>query len=484
MPHNRNNRNPRQHHAKADTNNNINENNNGVQPIGERENNNAIVKPCCVPTGCSTPDELIDQENPGNSVKVFCNNDQCVNGSFMHKLCFEEWEQTVLSYLRSCGRARSWSEKQRLQNLWTKKGYDLAFKACDCRCGRGHIRKDLDYIPPTPVVDNAKKNKKKKKSEPKSAVSGKTTANGSTVHENKPQLGSPTNTLVNNVNTNTLGNNGGNNVDNNDTLGVLLIRNRTSSDSSTGSSPPNSASSVTSGSPVPLSPLTNNVIRPTTRPKFDFQTDPPQSLTAASSFFKRRHDLSAFNLLPKHKQNPYHIKMEDDGPHGNDDTRIFVLTHLSSYRVNNLKCVLCRGDLSIFDRYPLIDGTLFLSPQAYDDSVVQVISEGRLQFINAVCVTCLEGGKDIRCAACKRKWDGSALQLGSMYTYDIFAAMPCCQKRLTCKHCRRAVVDVSQGLQYYSEYSHMIACPYCKAYDFHFIRPLGETFSVKRSIWN
>ena len=50
----------------------------------------------------------------------------------------------MLAYLRSSGRARSWSEKQRVQNLWTKKGYDLAFKACDCKCGRGHLRQ-VDY---------------------------------------------------------------------------------------------------------------------------------------------------------------------------------------------------------------------------------------------------------------------------------------------------------------------------------------------------
>ena len=59
-----------------------------------------------------------------------------------------DWEDHVLQYLRSCGRARSWNDKQRAQNLWTKKGYDLAYKACDCLCQKGHMRKDLDYITP------------------------------------------------------------------------------------------------------------------------------------------------------------------------------------------------------------------------------------------------------------------------------------------------------------------------------------------------
>jgi hypothetical protein len=71
----------------------------------------------------------------------------------MHKECFDEWEAGVLNFLRSCGRARSWSEKQRHQNLWTKKGYDLAFKACTCNCTRGHLRKDLDWIAPRPRIN-------------------------------------------------------------------------------------------------------------------------------------------------------------------------------------------------------------------------------------------------------------------------------------------------------------------------------------------
>lgn len=31
---------------------------------------------------------------------------------------------------------------------------------------------------------------------------------------------------------------------------------------------------------------------------------------------------------------------------------------------------------------------------------------------------------------CAEKWDGSALLMGTMYSFDIFAAMPCCTERL------------------------------------------------------
>ncbi len=85
-------------------------------------------------------------------VRLTCNNLQCEQGNYMHVECFNDWETSVLNFLSSTGRARyilnktvrfqvcfdidvmhsrSWSVKQRQQNLWTKKGYDLAFKACE-----------------------------------------------------------------------------------------------------------------------------------------------------------------------------------------------------------------------------------------------------------------------------------------------------------------------------------------------------------------
>lgn len=66
-------------------------------------------------------------------------------------------------------------------------------------------------------------------------------------------------------------------------------------------------------------------------------------------------------------------------------------------------------------------------------SLFQVKLEGRTQFLSAVCMTCLEGwgaGRRLRCLYCATPWDGSSLVIGTMYSYDIFAAMPCCTERL------------------------------------------------------
>ena len=54
-----------------------------------------------------------------------------------------------------------------------------------------------------------------------------------------------------------------------------------------------------------------------------------------------------------------------------------------------------------------------------------------MSFLTAVCMFCLEGwtGGGIVCRFCFKPWAGSHLILGTMYSYDIFAAMPCCAER-------------------------------------------------------
>lgn len=54
--------------------------------------------------------------------------------------------------------------------------------------------------------------------------------------------------------------------------------------------------------------------------------------------------------------------MEDEGNHGNDETRCFILSTLAAHQLNRTPCLLCGDVLPVFDRYPLVDGTFFLSP--------------------------------------------------------------------------------------------------------------------------
>lgn len=411
------------------------------------ENSNSNVLHCCVPTGCQRSDRTIDCEDMSAIVKIICNNDNCSQGNCMHGECFEEWEQTVLTYLKSTGRARSWSEKQRLQNLWTKKGYDLAYKACGCRCSKGHLRKDLNWMPPPPPMNNDAPLKKKKNRRKKN---------------DKPSLNMPTSQNKES-------------------------RVRTSSLSSTCSgSPPISGGGCCSGDLAVGSP--GSPVRfpeCMSRERRDSGGSLGGGLGSgyvhAPNKFTRRQDFSSFSTLPRHKFNSYHIKMEDEaGGHGNDETRNLVLSSLIAAKVAKVSCVLCHSSMHIFDRFPLIDGTFFLSPRQHSKGCVSfkavdpsVVGRSQ-QYLNAVCMACLEGwSTTLRCRYCQAPWSGSSLILGTMYSYDIFAATPCCAERLKCNNCHRMILMPDQRLQYFSDYSRSVPCPRCAVIDFHFIKSLS-----------
>ena len=107
------------------------------------------------------------------TVKLICNNTSCTQSRFMHRECFEVWQESVLNYLNKLKdgqkKTRNWSDKQKLQNLW-KQGYNLVIEACGCRCGHGHLRKDLNWMPPKsqsnsgPNSDSEKHKRRRKKS--------------------------------------------------------------------------------------------------------------------------------------------------------------------------------------------------------------------------------------------------------------------------------------------------------------------------------
>lgn len=144
-----------------------------------------------------------------------------------------------------------------------------------------------------------------------------------------------------------------------------------------------------------------------------------------------------------------------------------------------MQCILCRSALPIFDRFPLIDGTFFLSPRQHGPSAVPVKYDHRAQYLNSVCMGCLEGWSlSIRCRGCRTKWNGTAWILGTMYTYDIFAATPCCSSRLKCNQCGAHVIRPERPLEYFSDYSHALPCASCKHVDHHFVKPLGMMFAA------
>ena len=94
----------------------------------------------------------------------------------------------------------------------------------------------------------------------------------------------------------------------------------------------------------------------------------------------------------------------------------------------------------------------------------------------------------MRCRRCSAPWSGTMLLIGTMYSYDVFAAMPCCEARLECKQCHQSVFDHSPSsgtpgssapLKYYSGYSRRVKCQRCGVEDFHFVKPLDEMYDMQ-----
>jgi hypothetical protein len=229
-------------------------------------------------------------------------------------------------------------------------------------------------------------------------------------------------------------------------------------------------------------------------------------------FYNRTDWLGILNQLPLDKQNSIHIRLEDEGPYGNDDTRCFVLSHFSKLCVREMKCVLCNDKLSIYDRFPLIDGTMFTSPIKYDiqrdvkdinnNTSSNISSEtnqeeckepllfveahisNKLQYIYAICLNCLHSKNDhvIKCKQCNEYWKGGAnLQVGTLYKFEIFAPFICCQSRLNCSKCSHPIVNLksnSTGLPFFSSYSEEKECSNCKAVEYHLIKQLDQFFQI------
>lgn len=206
-----------------------------------------------------------------------------------------------------------------------------------------------------------------------------------------------------------------------------------------------------------------------------------ENIAISGNMFHKRADWSILSRIPASKQNPIHIRVEDEGPFGNDEIRCFVLSHFSSLCIRELKCVFCNDELKIYDRFPLVDGTLFLSPIIYDKE--KAISSGianKDQYIYAACLKCLNGLSCLKCKWCKKEWNSESLQIGTLYKYDIIAAFPCCQNRLCCNKCNKPIVDINDQydqMPFFSSYSEEIECQNCKFKSYHFLKPLDLIYS-------
>lgn len=121
-----------------------------------------LYEECCIPTGdCVMRSAPIRPDDPRAAelyARVVCSDGGCPAGRYMHRECFDAWERLVLAYMKNATAVANYSSNsaRRIKDLWTvnannnvvnqnKKGYEMAFKACSCRCGRGYLKKDPEW---------------------------------------------------------------------------------------------------------------------------------------------------------------------------------------------------------------------------------------------------------------------------------------------------------------------------------------------------
>lgn len=88
--------------------------------------------------GCIRPKDPIPEADSQDGVKMACSNHHCpfaITHS-VHKDCFQKLTDKVVSMLLRTG-SSSWTDEQRVENAWRKKGLTFVGKFISCPCGHG-----------------------------------------------------------------------------------------------------------------------------------------------------------------------------------------------------------------------------------------------------------------------------------------------------------------------------------------------------------
>jgi hypothetical protein len=193
-------------------------------------------------------------------------------------------------------------------------------------------------------------------------------------------------------------------------------------------------------------------------------------VVAHGSIFGHREDLSSlYECLPAWKVNGIHVKLEDDCPQGNDDVRIFILRTLGAQNRRQVPCALCNRAITVYDRYPLLDGTFFVSPINQNNAGVSVRFESKPCFLLALCVHCMEAHTVYQCAICGScEWaPWTRMIVGGLYTYDLLSCRACCQR--CCRHCG-AALPLNTAEHSYTAQCQSFMCSNCGVNDYHLLR--------------
>lgn len=196
--------------------------------------------------------------------------------------------------------------------------------------------------------------------------------------------------------------------------------------------------------------------------------------------FKKRKDLRVLKLALSNERFRQVAMKFGDGDEGGKEISESVHKTLRNENSTQVTCLYCKIECQVYENFPIVDGSLFLTPVNRSNDCIKFAEnspEKAERYMGFICVNCMEGKpKTLNCIHCKTPWKGSFFQIGTMYSYDILSATPCCEKQVSCKNCDQPVIDLSKGeasTLYFSYFSTKSTCPHCKTDDFHFVKPLS-----------
>ena len=100
------------------------------------------------------------------------------------------------------------------------------------------------------------------------------------------------------------------------------------------------------------------------------------------------------------------------------------------------------------------------------------------RYLNVVCLACMYSSTAV-CKSCGTAWNGSALVVGTMYNFDVFASMPCCSKRFSCVNCEHPVKIFNPAKPpSFFESTRSSVCGKCGRDACHGIKPFPKIFNI------
>jgi len=379
-----------------------------------------------------------------NATEVQCTNPECDRPTVMHNDCFKKFENSLLEGLAQQARYKTASPRKIKSHLWAENAYTLVYKLCTCECSKGIVR------PAFMKPKNEMHHRLRTETGESNGSSGYGSAPGASPssHPSPPELKRPINEAKPKAGTM------GEFIDSE--IGVIIKNAKVKRKGK--------RSIVTIGTVVSNLQTDKHVSDLT--PK-DLKLRPMRHTN-----FRHRLDYKGIEeYLPPHKFNSGHIKVDCEG-YAMEDMKTYVLSNLSMCGADEIFCSICRLRMPVYDQFPLVNGLMFLSPDLNsEEHPVYVKIDGQNKYIHGVCVQCLEGN-DVECCYCRSTWSGGEFQIGTLYKFDIFAAKPCCERRVCCKNCRKPLGDWRVP-RAYSHYSRRERCESCFAVDFHCINPLN-----------